>query len=36
MYDMDGIDNINNNKVKHKKDRGLKIMAAVFLFSHDH
>ena len=30
MYDMDGIDNINNNKVKHKKDRGLKIMAAVF------
>ena len=33
MYDTDGIENTNNNKTKHQNNRGLKIVAAVFLFS---
>ena len=30
MYDTDGIENTNNNKIKHQNNRGLKIVAAVF------
>ena len=35
MYDTDGIENTNNNKTKHQNNRGLKIVAAVFLFSNN-